>query len=40
MEGIDSLFSVATRRARRYRTAEHMAAMLYFVTGKLSLLSY
>lgn len=35
MEGINSAFSAVRRKARGYRTAENMIAMLYFVAGKL-----
>jgi transposase len=37
MEGLNSLFSAVKRKARGYRTVEHMTAMLYFVAGKLTL---
>lgn len=35
MEGLNSLFSAVKRRARGYRSVEHMITMLYFVAGKL-----
>lgn len=35
MEGLNSLFSAVKRRARGYRSIEHMVAMVYFVAGKL-----
>ena len=35
MEGLNSVFSAVRRKARGYRTIEHMIAMLYFVAGKL-----
>ena len=34
MEGLNSLFSAAKRRARGYRTIEYMTTMLYFAAGK------
>lgn len=40
MEGLNSVFSAVKRKARGFRSAEHMTAMLYFVSGKLSLPSY
>ena len=40
MEGLNSLFSAVKRKARGYRTAEYMTAMLYFVAGKLTLPCY
>jgi transposase len=35
LEGLNSLFSAVKRRARGYRSTEHMITMLYFVAGKL-----
>ena len=40
MEGPNSLFLAVKRKARGYRTVEHMTAMLYFVAGKLTLPCY
>lgn len=37
MEGLNSLFSAVKRKARGYRSVEHMITMLYFVAGKLRL---
>jgi transposase len=35
MEGLNSVFSAVKRKARGYRSAVYMIAMLYFVAGKL-----
>ena len=40
LEGLNSLFSATKRKARGYRSTEHMIAMLYFVAGKLSIPCY
>src|SRR5262245_15670412 len=37
MEGLNSVFSGTTRKARGYRSATHLITMLYFVAGKLRL---
>jgi hypothetical protein len=37
MEGLNSLLSAVKRKARGYRTVEHMTAMPYFVAKKLTL---
>jgi transposase len=39
LEGLNSLFSATKRKARGYRTSEYQIAMLYFVAGKLEILS-
>ena len=36
LEGLNSLFSATKRKARGYRTAKNLLAMLYFVAGKLN----
>ena len=40
MEGLNSVFSAVKRKARGYRSTEYMVTMLYFVAGKLPLVSY
>jgi transposase len=40
LEGLNSLFSATKRKARGYRTAENLLAMLYFVAGKLRIPCY
>jgi len=40
MEGLNSQFSAAKRKARGYRMVKYMAAMLCFVAGKLTLPYY
>jgi transposase len=40
LEGLNSLFSATTRKARGYRSPEHQTAMLYFVAGKLEIPHY
>ena len=40
LEGLNSLFSATKRKARGYRSTEHLIAMLYFVAGKLSIPCY
>ena len=40
LEGLNSLFSATKRKARGYRTTEHLITMLYFVAGKLSIPCY
>jgi len=37
MEGLNSVFSAVKRKARGYRSAVYMTAMLYFVAGKLAI---
>jgi len=37
LEGLNSVFSAVKRKARGYRSQEYMAAMLYFVAGKLNI---
>jgi transposase len=40
LEGLNSLFSATKRKARGYRSSEHLITMLYFVAGKLSIPCY
>ena len=40
LEGLNSLFSAAKRKARGYRSIEYQTAMLYFVAGKLDIPYY
>jgi transposase len=40
LEGLNSLFSATKRKARGYRSTEHLITMLYFVAGKLSIPCY
>jgi transposase len=40
LEGLNSLFSATKRKARGYRSTDHMISMLYFVAGKLSIPCY
>ena len=35
MEGLNSVFSATKRKARGYRSTEHLTAVLYLVAGKL-----
>jgi len=37
LEGLNSVFSATKRKARGYRTARYLIAMLYFVAGKLNI---
>jgi transposase len=40
LEGLNSLFSGTKRKARGDRTTRYLIAMLYFVAGKLNILSH
>ena len=40
LEGLNSLFSAAKRKARGYRATKNLLAMLYFVAGKLRIPCY
>jgi transposase len=40
LEGLNRLFSATKRKARGYRSTEHLITMLYFVAGKLSIPCY
>ena len=39
LEGINSLVQAAKRRARGYRTARNLIAMVYLIAGKLEMAS-